>query len=137
MLWERDMPEAEKRPIGRPSKYDPTYCEVAIRMGERGKTWTAIAAELGVVRDTLYNWMDEHDEFFDAMKASRHAAQQWWEDTLQMQARGELESGASATAAIFAMKNQFPDDYRDRREHKVEANVVELDFLGYEDGDEG
>jgi hypothetical protein len=101
-------------------------------MGQEGKTWTAIAATIGVARETLYDWMDKKPDFSDAMKQSRHMAQLWWEDTLQGQSRGAFEGG-NATAAIFAMKNQFPDDYRDRREHQVDTTqTIELNFLGFD-----
>jgi hypothetical protein len=84
--------------------------------------------------------MKVHPEFSDTMKMARCLAQEWWEDTLAGQARGRYEGG-SATAAIFAMKNQFPDDYRDRREHYVEVtDTVEIEYIdhvGYEVLDEG
>ena len=125
---------------GRPSKYDPAYCDLAIELGEQGKTYTSIANAIGVHRDTLYEWRDVHPDFSDALKVSRGKAMEWWEDTLQGQARGRFE-GANATSAIFAMKNQFPDDYRDRKEvkHDGELKLVEVSFTGYEedDGDAG
>jgi transposase len=125
----RAKPGAKK---GRPTKYKPEYCQVALEMGRKGDTWTAIAAEIGVVRETMYDWMDVQPAFSDALKRSRQMAQQWWEKTLKGQARGKYDGG-SATAAIFAMKNQFPDDYRDRKEHKVDATqLVELNFLGFD-----
>lgn len=130
----RKAPEkpAVKRKVGRPTKYKPEYCDLAIAQGKKGRTWTAIASRIGVLRETLYNWMDVHPEFLNAMKESRHHAMKWWEQTLEGQARGKYPGG-SASAAIFAMKNQFPDDYKDRREHKVEAEqLVELNFMGFD-----
>jgi len=134
---QREKKNASRRngkPLGRPSVYRDDMCKTAIALGKKGKTWTAIANELGVSRETIYTWMDIHPNFLDAMKLSRGMAMQWWEQTLQGQALGELPGG-SATAAIFAMKNQFPDDYRDRREvdHSGELKVVEVSFLGYDE----
>lgn len=124
--------ETTKHAGGRPPKYCKTYCKRAIEMGKDGKTWTAIAATLDVTRDTLYRWMDVYPEFSDAMKKSREHAAQWWEDTLQDQARGKIEGG-STTAAIFAMKNQFPDDYKDRKDLKVDThNTFDINFMGYD-----
>lgn len=119
-------------PGGRPTDYNPDYCQVAIDLGAEGKTYTAIANNLCTSRETLYNWMDKHPEFLDAMKRSRALAMEKWEGILQAQA---LSGKGNPTAAIFAMKNQFPDDYRDRREHKVEAEVgvFEINFTGYDD----
>lgn len=120
-------------PAGRPSKYDAEeHCKLAVAHGTDGKTYTAIANAIGITRDTLYRWMDEHPEFSDAMKKSRELAMQWWEERMQSMA---LTGEGNATAMIFAMKNQFPDDYKDRKEHKVEADLElyhELDFTGYQ-----
>ena len=119
---------------GRPTTYDPLYCDKVVDMGKEGLSWTAIASELGHARSTLYLWMDNHEEFSVAMKRARELAMGWWEKVLMGQATGKFD-GKSATAAIFAMKNQFPDDYRDRKEHKIDAEVgvFEIDFQGYKE----
>ncbi len=89
-----------------------------------------MAAKLGISRETLYAWMEEYPDFSDAMKKARHLAQQKWEQILMDQA---TTGKGNATAAIFAMKNQFPDDYRDRYEQRVEGEVYhEIDFTGYD-----
>lgn len=69
------------------------------------------------------------------MRARGHA-QEWWETTGQGQSRGKYDGG-SAASLTFMMKNQFPDDYRDRREidHSGELKIVELNFEGF-DGDD-
>lgn len=115
--------------------YTSEFCALAVEMGKEGKTKTAIAAACGVSRNTVYDWMEAHEEFGEAIKESVALAQAWWENILRSQATG---SEGNATSAIFAMKNQFPDQYRDRREHTVEhAGFIEIDFLGYEpDADE-
>ena len=122
---------------GRPTKYDTAMCDTVRELGKQGLTHTAIAATLDVSRETLYRWRDEYEDFSDALKAARSAAQHKWERILMGQANGSING--NATAAIFAMKNQFPDDYRDRREMdvKAEVGVFEIDFTGYdEDEDE-
>ncbi len=117
-------------PAGRPSSYKPEYCDIAIELGQQGETLAGIAAEIGVHRETLNNWRNEYPEFFDALNKARAHSQRWWEKTLMQQAR---EGTGNATAAIFAMKNMFPDDYRDRKEHHIDAEigVHEINFTGY------
>jgi transposase-like protein len=126
----------EVRPVGRPSEYEADFCGVALSLGKQGVSWTGIANELGFSRETLYRWIDTHPEFSDAMKRSRESAQAWWETTLRAQATGE--ANGSATSAIFAMKNQFPEDYRDRKEHQIDAEVgvFEIDFTGFDGNEE-
>jgi hypothetical protein len=127
-------PAKKSNPVGRPTSYRPEYCTTVVHLGIEGKSYAAIANELGTTRETLYTWMEKHPEFLDAMKRSRLAAMQWWEDTLMDQARGRV-IGGSTTAAIVAMKNQFPDDYKDRREVDVsgQLKVVTVDFVGFEE----
>lgn len=96
--------------VGRPTDYDPRFCEVAIEAGKQGKSWTWIAAECGVSKQTAYTWMDKHPEFLDAMRLSRTLAQQWWEDLGQRGAEG-----ADVNARIWerSMAARFPDDWRE------------------------
>lgn len=116
--------------------YDPSFCDQVIELGKKGKTKTQMAAKFGVSRNTIYDWMNKYPDFQEAMDVAVSAAQNWWEKQLQRQTKtGE----GSATAAIFAMKNQFPDQYKDRKEthHSGELGVFELDFTGFaEDDDE-
>ena len=41
---------------GRPSTYNPEFCERVIEYGKQGKSITWMAAELGVHKDSLYEW---------------------------------------------------------------------------------
>ena len=119
-------------PAGRPSSYDPGYCDAVVEFGREGLSLTGFAVKLGVSKQTVYNWMDEHPEFMDAIEKARAAAQEWWEAALRTQT---MTGKGNATAAIFAMKNQFPDDYRDRREVDIDGKVgvFEIDFTGYDE----
>jgi hypothetical protein len=49
-----ELPEAAKRGRGRPTTYDPSYCERVIELGEKGKSKAQIASALRVSRKSLY-----------------------------------------------------------------------------------
>jgi len=101
-------------PAGRPTKYDPAFCEQVLPFMEQGYSTTALAGHLGVSRQTLYNWMEENPEFFDAVKEGMAASAIWWENCLRENAaKGE----GNATSAIFGLKNRASDDWRDKRDH--------------------
>ena len=57
-----------KRGRGRPSTYDPAFCERVIELGEQGKSKAQIAKALRISRKSLYLWMKVHPEFAEAMK---------------------------------------------------------------------
>lgn len=103
---------------GRPTTYDPAMCDEVLPFMEQGYSTTALAGHLGVSRQTVYNWMDEHPEFFDAVKQGMAASAIWWENCL----RNNASNGdGNATAAIFGLKNRAADDWRDKREFNHES----------------
>ncbi len=92
---------------GRPTDYDPSYCEIAIDFMSQGYSQTALAGHLSISKQTLYNWMQEHPEFLDAIsiaKPKRVAALEF----------GMLntESSAVVNARKFALINADKDEWR-------------------------
>lgn len=97
---------------GAPTKYKPEYCEAIIELGVQGKSVTYMAGSLGVHKDTLYEWIKEHDQFSDAFTHAKALSQMWWED------RGQqgMEKGASEFQGSIwsrSMAARFPDDWRE------------------------
>ena len=78
-------------PGGRPTSYDPSYCDLAIEYGQQGMNKTEIAVELGVAKSTLYLWIQEHEEFSDAIKKAEHAAERWYQKAFRNLGTGVLE----------------------------------------------
>lgn len=103
---------------GRPSDYDPAFCEKVVEWGSQGKSRTWIAATLGKHKDTIYAWMKEHQEFSDAMERARLLEQLWWEDAGQT---GMFLGGSGFNSAIWNknMACRFRDEW-------VESSKVEL-----------
>jgi hypothetical protein len=60
-----------KRPVGRPSSYDPAYCE--------GASPEEIAVELGVNRATMIMWGEAHPDFLTALERAKDLELVWWE----------------------------------------------------------
>lgn len=110
---------------GRPSGYRPEHCDLILKLGTEGKSKAQMARSLGVARQTLDNWAEAHTEFLDALTRARDLSLAWWEEQLE---QGIWSKEFNATAYAFAMKNRFPDDYRDKHEHKVDAKLdINLD----------
>lgn len=101
---------AEKRPVGRPSEYDPAFCAKALELGRQGKSKAVMAAEFGVSRQTLDAWTKAHPDFLDAITRATTLAQAWWENAGQ---KGMTADKFNASVWSRSMAARFPDDWRE------------------------
>jgi len=107
-------------PVGRPSKYDPAFCEVAISLGKLGKSTEAIGAELLVGTSTLYRWRDEFPEFRDALDLAKDLELLWWENMAQENLVNTYQ-GDSLNASVWSrsMAARFPKKYRESTKQEI------------------
>lgn len=103
--------------MGRPSEYDPAYCERVIELGKQGLSVVEMACNIGVSRATLEtNWPAAHPEFLEAFTRAREESQAWWENAGRVGMAGK-----NIDAAIWSrsMAARFPKDWREvkREEH--------------------
>ncbi len=77
-------------------------------------TLAEMANAIGVDRATVKNWMEQHEEFFHAVKSGLDKAQAWWEAKGREATFGGID-GYNATSYIFQMKNRFKDDWADTK----------------------
>lgn len=99
-------------PAGRPSKYNPSFCERVIELGREGKSPAAIAASLGVLRETLYDWSERHPEFSTAMKQAKVFEQLWWEEAGQ---NALFADKFQAQVWRTSMQARFRNDYTEQQ----------------------
>ena len=101
---------------GRPTKYDPSFCETVIECGRDGMSIAEMAAEIGVTRQTLFNWCAERPEFLDAFTRAKDLSLAWWE----AQSRVGLynRDGVSLNASLWSrsMAARFPNEYTERKD---------------------
>jgi hypothetical protein len=95
---------------GRPSDYDPSFCEQAIEYGKLGKSKAYMAAQFDVSRQTLENWCEAHPEFLDAITRAMTLAQAWWEDAGQTGMSADKFNGSVWSRSMAA---RFPADWRE------------------------
>lgn len=101
-------------PAGRPTKYDPAYCDEAVNFLRDGYSIAALAGKLGVAVSTVNLWINTHPEFSDAVKVGQAGAVQWWEERARHLA---LTGEGNATAVIFGLKNRASDEWKDKIAH--------------------
>lgn len=100
-----------KHPGGRPSKYKPAMCDEIISLMNDGLSLTAAAAELGICRETVYDWEREIPEFSYAVKLGRSKRTLKLERDLLSASEGPV-----VTARIFALKNACAAEWREKQD---------------------
>ena len=135
--------------MGRPSKYDPAFAGQAEKLCKLGATDAEIADFFEVTVRTIGHWKTQHEEFFQALKRGKGAADDRVEQSLYHKALGYsydavkifLPAGEkkpvcvpyrehvppSDTAIIFWLKNRRREEWRDKTEQDV--NHTGLDAL--------
>jgi hypothetical protein len=140
-------PKPEKRGRGRPSPYSDAQLEVARKAAALGATDVQIADILTIDVATLYRWKNQHDEFREALRASKEVIDGAVEQSLFRRAMGYshpavkimVVDGAvvreeytehyppDTTACIFWLKNRKPQEWRDKSEVEITDVAGRLD----------
>ena len=102
-------------PVGRPTQYDPSFCEKAIELGNKGKSLEQISGALGITYRTLCNWRDSHEEFFHALEEAKIREMIWWEEHAQAYLV-EHKDGERLNVGLWSrsMAARFPKKYSER-----------------------
>ena len=139
--------ELSKQPeSGQPTKYKPEYCQqlidyfsiepleiireqeivgteggkyVSRRLPQRFPWFEGFARKIGVHRNTLKNWCNEHPEFVEAYETAKDLQREFLVDI-------GLSGATSASFAIFTMKNVC--GWRDERDLKLRKAKEEGDI---------
>lgn len=143
------MAEDEKDKGGRPTAYNPdTMPEQARKLCELGATDEEVADFFDVSARTIYRWKLTHEEFCQALKVGKGAADDRVERSLFQKATGhyyteeqafkikkaqyveevevvdvEKYSPPDTTAQIFWLKNRRPNDWRDKQEVGLSGSI--------------
>jgi hypothetical protein len=99
---------------GRPTKYDPKYCDEIIEAAEEGLSITGFAGIIRVHRDTITEWKHKHTEFCDAIGVAKSVAALSWERRAINIGDGHGTAGA-ASIVQFALKNVAGEDWKERQ----------------------
>lgn len=102
--------------MGRPTKYDQSYCDMVVEHMREGASLTSFAAEIDVARSTINEWMSAFPEFSEACARAKAKCAAWWEKVN----RSLAQSGTGNHGAVkLGLTNMAPDDWREvtRQEH--------------------
>jgi transposase len=110
----------EKRPVGRPTLYDPAFCERVIELGRIGKSIEQIASNLGFSTRVLFDWRDKNPEFLHALEYAKELELDWWENIAQNMMI-ESKEGDKLNSSIWSrsMAARFPKKYRESTKTEI------------------
>ncbi|UIJ43782.1 hypothetical protein LZK98_11835 [Sphingomonas cannabina] len=101
---------------GRPSSYDPEYCQQLVDHMATGASVASFAAEIDVARSTINEWASKHPEFSEALARGKAKCAAWWEKI----GRSVAETGdGSATMVIFGLRNMADTDWQDVQKREL------------------
>jgi hypothetical protein len=100
-------------PAGRPSKYDPSYCDVVVDLGKQGKSIAQMCAHFDIARSTIDKWAEDHAEFSEALSRARVHSQAWWEET---GVTGMTADKFNSQIWVKTVQARFREDYTERQE---------------------
>jgi len=116
-------------PVGRPTDFKPEYGEEILNTMATGLSLAAAAADLGIHRQRVYEWVDKHPEFADTIKLAQSKRQAFLERRLL---KDDLP-GPQITSTIFALKNAAAADWREKVDHELtgkDGGAIEIEDKG-------
>ena len=112
----KKKPKPEKRPVGRPSAYQPEYCEIVIELGKLGKSIAQMASAFDVDKASIFRWIEENEDFRTSFARARAHSQTWWENAAQ----GNMDNrNFNAQLWLKSVASRFRDDYTERQVTEV------------------
>lgn len=129
---------------GRPTDYDPSYCEALIEHMEGGLSFESFAGVVHCSTSTLQRWLEANPDFRSAKHLGVQRCRLWWERLGIQGVQGfgpecvkkrkvvngvetEVEYAAAqfnVGAWIFNMKNRFPDEWRERPDMPAQDDLL-------------
>lgn len=103
------VPPCRKR--GRPTDYDPAFCERVVEYGRDGMCREEIAAALDVSYPTFSNWLKVYPDFLYAATRAKELEYAYF---LRAGREGMLNRHFNVQAWALQMRNRFGDRFRIR-----------------------
>ena len=116
---------AKKDPANK-VKFNPEDAKIILELGKQGASQKAMYAAIGISKDVAAR-LKKDDEFFaETMSLATTFGQAYWENLML----ANIENKAfNSRVAEIALRGQYPDDYKDNRNDKLEVkNEVKIDF---------
>ena len=122
--------EVEVATTGRPTKYDPKFCETVKEVMAKGFSKEAVAGHLKINKDTLYKWVERHEEFANAIKDGMELSRLFWESiAINHLTHTKNSKQLNSVVWLFNMKNRF--NWTDKKEIELGEKTTSNIKLAY------
>lgn len=117
--------------LGRPTKYKRKYCQTATDLLSKGYSKEALAGEIGISRQCLYEWLTKYKEFGDTVQVGEAKAQHVWEELGMKAAQGQA-TNFNTLVWMFVMKNRF--GWKERQDVTTnDSQITTIELISYAD----
>lgn len=110
--------------MAKKNPYTEEHLDLIIESMRGGASITEVAANIGIARKTLYEWVKKFPEFSDTIKRGEALSEAWWMN----EGRTNLQNNKFNSALWYMnMKNRF--GWRDKPKDEGDASDVLADAL--------
>ena len=108
--------------------FKPEMCDELIEMGKTGASQKMMFSAIGITKGVAEDWKKKHPDFADALELAVVHSQAYWERELLANVNNK---GYNSRLAEIALRGQFPSDYKETRDQKIDVKAdVVVDFSG-------
>jgi len=118
-------------PVGRPTKYDPSFCDMLIEHMGKGFSFESFAATINTHRATIFRWKEKHPDFATAHKIGIDKMLLFFEKLGLAGMTGKIP-GFNPTTYVWTTKNKLR--WTDRVEADITQNNVHWKIEIADDG---
>jgi hypothetical protein len=106
--------------------FKPEMCDELVELGKQGFSQKMMFSQIGINKAVAEDWKKKYPDFADALDMAVVHSQAYWERELLANVNNK---GYNSRLAEIALRGQFPTDYKETRENKLEVKAdVVVDF---------
>lgn len=114
------------KPPANKKEFTPEMAETVLELGKQGASQKAMYAAIDISKATAAKWKKEDPHFAEVMDKATVYGQAFWEN---MMLANIDNRGFNSRVAEICLRGQYPDDYKDNRNDKIDLKVeAKIDF---------
>jgi len=107
-------------------KFTPEMAKIIIELGQQGASQKAMYSALNISKTTAAKWKKEDPFFAESMDLATTYGQAFFEN---MMLANIDNKGFNSRIAEICLRGQYPDDYKETRDIKLDAKIEnKIDF---------